>query len=128
MSKSKPDLTKKPMPKGWTPKPLARLAPTRNLKVRRAQGMPAKLSDTQRKQLIEWFVNENPPYSVVIGRMWSLWGIETSSGALSNFFRKHCFPILESQDKAFHKKEVLTQIILEIRSEGPVHITASPRR
>jgi len=62
----------------------------------------------QRELLIRWLVDENLAYDKAKERLEEDFGVETSIGALSEFYRTECFTLRSSEAKAFAEHVVET--------------------
>lgn len=80
----------------------------------RSDNKLASLPPAQKAQLRTWLIDENRAYEEVVPLVREHFGVRTSTGALSKFYRTHCFSLRSSQAREFAE-----QVEGELRSQGP---------
>lgn len=79
----------------------------------RSDNKLAALPPAQKAQLRAWLIDENRAYDEVVPLVREHFGVRTSTGALSKFYRTHCWSLRSSQAREFAE-----QVEGELRSQG----------
>jgi hypothetical protein len=93
-----------------------RLPSGRLVRPRQPQGKLDKITRSQRRALLAWLNDRSVTYDIALARLKSKFGIVSSSGAVSAFWRRNCLPLQPPlRPQPLH-------LVIELRSGQPISV------